>query len=102
MLGIVIGVAAVIAMIALGDGAQQSVRDRITKLGTTLLQIDATKMSQGGVQLSAPKKMTMADVASIEARSPHVLAVQPAQDKGFQIVWGSKNINMSVYGVTAN
>lgn len=46
MLGIVIGVAAVIAMIALGDGAQQSVRDRIAKLGATLLQIDAQRISR--------------------------------------------------------
>ncbi|HEX8945953.1 MAG TPA: ABC transporter permease, partial [Gemmatimonadaceae bacterium] len=48
MLGIVIGIAAVIAMIALGNGAQQSVRDRIAKLGTTTLQIDATWVRSGG------------------------------------------------------
>ena len=87
MLGIVIGVAAVIAMIAIGDGAQQSVRDRIGRLGTTLLQIDAARATQGGVQQATFKRMTIADVVAIEERAPHVLAVQPAQDKPLQIVW---------------
>jgi putative ABC transport system permease protein len=102
MLGVVIGVGAVIATIALGNGAQQSVRDRIAKLGTTLLQIDATRVSQGGVQLAVFRKLTEADVAEIEARSPHVIAVQPQQDNRFQIVWRNRNINITVNGVTPN
>jgi putative ABC transport system permease protein len=102
MLGIVIGVAAVIAMIALGDGAQQSVRERIAKLGTTLLQIDAARVTQGGVQLSVTKRMTILDVQTIEERSPHVLAVQAQQDKSLQLVWNGKNTNIDIFGVTAN
>ena len=54
MLGIVIGIASVIAMVALGTGAQQSVKERIAKLGTTLLQVNARRIAQGGVQLDAP------------------------------------------------
>lgn len=102
MLGIVIGVAAVIAMIALGDGAQQSVRNRIAKLGTTILQIDAARVSQGGVQLNVTKRMTIADVRAIEERSPHVLGVQPQQDKSLQLVWNGKNTNIDIFGVTPN
>ena len=102
MLGIVIGVAAVIAVIALGDGAQQSVRDRISRLGTTVLQIDAQRIVQGGIGMNISKKMTIGDVRAIEERAPHILAVQVQQDKSLQIVWGSKNTNMDVLGVSAN
>jgi putative ABC transport system permease protein len=102
MLGIVIGVAAVIAMIALGDGAQQSVRDRIAKLGTTTLQIDAAFIRQAGVQLNARKRLTMIESETIEERSPHVLAVEPQQDKQLQIQWGNRNANLSVVGATPN
>jgi putative ABC transport system permease protein len=102
MLGIVIGVAAVIAMIALGDGAQASVRDRIAKLGTTLLQIDAQRVMQNGVQQNVTKRMTIDDVHAIEDRSPHVLAVQAQQDKPLQLVWGNRNTNITVNGVSSN
>ncbi len=102
MLGIVIGVGAVIAMIALGNGAQQSVKDRIQRLGTTILQVDAAPMRQNGVQLGTRRRMTMIDATTIEERSPHVLAVEPQQDKNFQIVWGDQNTNMTILGVTPN
>jgi putative ABC transport system permease protein len=102
MLGIVIGVAAVIAMIALGDGAQASVHDRIANLGTTLLQIDAQRITSGGVQTNVAKKMTVLDAKMIEERAPHVLAIQPQQDKPLQIVWGNRNTNITVNGVTPN
>ena len=81
---------------------RQSVRDRIARLGTTTLQIDAARVSQGGVQLSVTKRMTIADVRAIEERSPHVLGVQPQQDKSLQLVWGNKNTNIDIFGVTPN
>src|ERR1700754_1921379 len=100
MLGIVIGVAAVIAMVALGDGAQASVADRMRRLGTTTLQIDAARVTQGGVQLNVTKRMTILDVQTIEERSPHVLAVQAQQDKSLQLVWNGKNTNIDIFGVS--
>ncbi|HEY4131043.1 MAG TPA: ABC transporter permease [Gemmatimonadaceae bacterium] len=102
MLGIVIGIAAVIAMIALGDGAQQSVRDRIAKLGTTTLQIDAQWVRVGGVQTNVRKRVTVADVNTINERAPHVLAVNPQQDKDLQFQWGNKNASVKVVGATPN
>jgi putative ABC transport system permease protein len=102
MLGIVIGVAAVIAMIALGNGAQQSVRERIATLGTTTLQIDASHIRQGGVQQSVTKRMTVDDANTIYERSPHILAVEPQQDKQLQVVWGDHNTSVSVVGATPN
>jgi putative ABC transport system permease protein len=100
MLGIVIGVAAVIAMIAIGDGAQQSVQDRIGKLGTTTLQIDATFVRQAGVQLNARRRMTIDDADAIEERAPHIVAVQPQQDKPLQFQWGDRNTNIRETGAT--
>src|SRR6185437_700232 len=102
MLGIVIGVAAVIAMVAIGNGAQQSVHDRISKLGTTVLQIDATHDRSGGIAMATFQKMTPDDAKAIEARAPHVLAVQPQQDKSMQVVWRDHNANIRIYGVTPN
>jgi putative ABC transport system permease protein len=102
MLGIVIGVAAVIAMVAIGNGAQQSVHDRIAKLGTTILQIDASHDRTRGVAMATFKRLSPDDASEIEERSPHVLAVQPQQDKTLQVVWGNRNTNIRVYGVTPN
>jgi putative ABC transport system permease protein len=102
MLGIVIGIASVIAMVALGDGAQQSVRDRIAKLGTTALQIDATWVRTAGVQTNVRKRVTIDDVNAINARAPHILAVEAQQDKDLQLQWGDKNTNLKVVGATPN
>jgi putative ABC transport system permease protein len=102
MLGIVIGIAAVIAMIALGEGAKQSVRERIAKLGTTALQIDAQWVRTNGIQTNVRKRVTMDDVKAINERAPHVLAVEPQQDKDLQLQWGSKNASVKVVGATPN
>ena len=102
MLGIVIGIAAVIAMVALGNGAQQSVRDRIAALGTTTLQIDAAWQRTGGVQLNSRRRMTLQDAQAIEERSPHIVAVEPQQDKMLQVQWGDKNTNTRIVGATPN
>ena len=102
MLGIVIGIAAVIAMVALGNGAQQSVRDRIAALGTTTLQIDASWQRMGGVQLNSRRRMALEDAQAIEERAPHILAVEPQQDKMLQVQWGDKNTNVRIVGATPN
>ena len=102
MLGIVIGIAAVIAMIALGEGAKQSVRDRIAKLGTTALQIDAQWVRTNGIQTNVRKRVTIDDVKAINERAPHVLAVEPQQDKDLQLQWGSKNASVKAVGATPN
>src|SRR3954471_8974729 len=102
LLGIVIGIAAVIAMIALGDGAQKSVRERITRLGTTTLQIDAQWVRVNGVQSNIRKRVTVEDVNAINDQAIHVLAVNPQQDKDLQVQWGSRNASTKIVGATAN
>jgi len=102
MLGIIIGVAAVIAMIALGNGAAGAVKDRIARLGTTTLQINPQRVMQGGIGTSATAKLTYDDVKSIEAHALSVVGVTPQQDRDLQVVWKSKNTNVQVTGTTPN
>ena len=102
MLGIVIGIGAVIAMVALGNGAQASVRARIAGLGTTLLEVNAKRVQQGGVASTNIKRLVPADVRMIVEHAPHVTAVQPQQDRSLRIVWRNRNANIDVVGTTAN
>src|SRR4051812_22328354 len=102
MLGIIIGIGSVIAMVALGTGAKQSVQERIAKLGTTLLQVNPQRIAQGGVQVENAKRMTMDDVSLIEARATRITEIQPQQDARMTIQWGRQNAQGSVTGTTAN
>ncbi len=104
MLGIVIGVAAVITMVALGRGAQQSVRDRIAALGTTLLEVmPGQARFPGGVASPSDRAgLTFDDVAALEARGTHLAAVQPELSASLQVQRGDRNTNTTVTGTTAN
>src|SRR5215813_9186202 len=98
MLGIIIGVGAVIAVIALGNGAENAVKARIARLGTTTLQINPQRVMQGGIGTSTTAKLTYDDVKSIEAHALSVVGVTPQQDRNLQVVWKSKNTNVQVTG----
>jgi putative ABC transport system permease protein len=102
MLGIVIGVGAVIAMIALGNGAQNSVKERIARLGTTVLQVNPQRVQQGGVGTGTQAKLTFHDVSFILDRSPAVVDVNPQQDRNLQVVWKNKNTNVQITGTLPN
>ena len=103
MLGIVIGVAAVIAMIALGTGAQAAVKDRIAALGTTLLTINPGQQRGFGVAIAdAQAKLTMDDAKALDERATALLAVQPEMNRSLQVQWGNKNANTSIVGTSAN
>ncbi len=102
MLGIVIGVAAVIAVVALGTGAQSAVKDRISSLGTTLLTIMPGQQRGMGVSFDQSMKLTMDDAAAIEERSPNITAVQPEMTSRLQVQYLNQNTNTSVVGTTSN
>ena len=102
MLGIVIGVGAVIAMIALGNGAENAVKDRIARLGTTVLQINPQRVNQGGINTTGVAKLTMKDVDAIRERAPHIAGVNQQQDRPMQVVWRNRNTNVQVTGTGAN
>jgi len=104
MLGIVIGVAAVIAMIALGRGAEQSVRERIASLGTTLVTISPSQArGRGGVASSLDRAvLTMDDAEALESESQLAVAIQPEMSRMLQVQYGNKNTNTQIVGVTSN
>jgi putative ABC transport system permease protein len=103
MLGIVIGVAAVIAMIALGRGAQQAVRDRISALGTTLLTImPGQQFGRGVVVMDSRARLTMEDADAVAERATLLTAVQPEMQRQLQVQYLNKNTNTQIIGTTAN
>jgi putative ABC transport system permease protein len=103
MLGIVIGVAAVIAMVALGTGAQKAVRERITALGTTLVTVRPGQQRGMGVVIADQQvKLTMRDAAAIEERAPNVIAVQPEMSRTFQVTYLNRNTSTQIVGTTPN
>jgi putative ABC transport system permease protein len=104
MLGIVIGVGAVIAMIALGNGAQQQVNDRIKALGTTLLTVQPGQQRMGGGFASEADRapLTMKDALALEERSRYIAQVQPQMSRNYQVQFRNKNTNVRVLGTSAN
>jgi len=104
ILGIVIGVAAVIAMVALGRGAQKSVNERITSLGTTLLTVMPGQARGGGPVASSADRaeLTLEDADAIAGRAQHVLAVQPEMSRQLQVQRGNTNTNTNIVGTTPN
>jgi putative ABC transport system permease protein len=103
MLGVIIGVAAVIAMVAIGRGAQESVKARIAALGTTLITVNPGQAFGRGVASQSDRaKLTMEDADSVAARGTYVAAVEPEMQKSAQVQYGSKNASTQVVGTTAN
>ncbi|HEU0071971.1 MAG TPA: ABC transporter permease [Alphaproteobacteria bacterium] len=102
-LGIVIGVGAVIAMVAIGAGAQSRVNDLINSLGSNLLMITPGSVTQGGVRLGTGTRFTLTeDDAEAIARdlSTIVVASAPTVRGGGQVVAGNVNWATSIQGVT--
>jgi putative ABC transport system permease protein len=102
MLGIVIGVAAVIAMVAVGSGAQTQVADQIRALGANLLLVQPGSESEGAVRLGAGSRhnLTEEDAAAIAAEVPGVVAAAPTVAGTAHLVHGNLNWSSLVGGVT--
>jgi putative ABC transport system permease protein len=101
MLGIIIGVGAVIVMRAIGDGAQQDIEDRINSLGTNLLMISSSSNSLGGVRRGAGSARTLfiKDVDIIRKQCSLVSAVSGVVGVNGQIIGGGTNWASQVRGV---
>ncbi|MFN0152402.1 MAG: ABC transporter permease [bacterium] len=104
MLGVIIGVAAVIAMVALGRGAQQSVNARIASLGTTLLTVmPGQARGFGGVASGTDRaRLDIDDAAALAERGTLFTDIQPEMSRQLQLQFGNKNANTSITGTTAN
>ena len=102
MLGIIIGVGAVITMVALGTGAQKSVQDRIQALGPTLLTVFPGQSFRGGVAFSTRVSLTMDDDTALLNNRHYISEVVPELQGNLQVQYANQNINTTVLGSTAN
>ena len=101
MLGIIIGVAAVITMIAIGQGAKQSIQKEISSMGSNIIMIHAGGDRRGGVRLSADEMQTLkaADYTALRNESIYLSYLSPNVSAAGQLVSGNNNYPASVSGV---
>ncbi len=104
MLGIIIGVAAVIAMLAIGQGAEYSVKQQISALGTNVLIIFPGSQQQGGIRVGAGSVTTLTeeDAIAIAKECPAVAYVSPGARSGGQAIAGNLNWGTSIEGTGAD
>ena len=102
MLGIIIGVGAVITMVALGSGAQKSVQARIQALGPTLLTVFPGASFRGGIFMDMRVSITMDDYEALASDARYVKGVVPELTRNLQIKRGNLNQNVSIVGTTPN
>jgi putative ABC transport system permease protein len=104
MLGIIIGVSAVIAMVSIGQGAQQSVQEQIASIGTNLLFVSAGAQNVGGVRTgtgdTGTNTLTVEDLDAIKREVPSVSMVTPTVNTRSQLIFGSQNWNTQIQGTS--
>ncbi len=103
ILGIVIGVAAVITLMSIGKGAEARIISNIQSMGSNLITIQPGAFTFGGVRSAAggAATLTMEDVAAISEQVPYVAVVAPSYSSNLQVVVGGQNMNSRVTGVTS-
>jgi putative ABC transport system permease protein len=102
MLGIIIGVGAVITMIALGSGAQKAVQDRIQALGPTLLSLFPGQNFRGGIATDQRVSLTIDDDTALVHSARYITDVVPELTRNLQVKRLNQNINVNVVGTTPN
>ena len=102
MLGIIIGVGAVIAMISVGMGVKKNVTDSIASLGSNMLIVSPGSSNRGGIRSAAGSNITLkySDAEAIGKKIKNIDCVSPTVSSSYQIVYGNQNWNSSVRGVT--
>jgi putative ABC transport system permease protein len=102
MLGIIIGVASVIAMLAIGEGSKQKMRNEMSKMGTNLLMVMPNFQRRGGVSLGSSTSMALkySDVVALRNEATAIAAVSPEIRASGQVIYGNQNTQTTVYGVS--
>ncbi|MDR1678680.1 MAG: ABC transporter permease [Prevotellaceae bacterium] len=100
MLGIIIGIASVIAMVSLGQSSSQSINDQVSSMGTNLIMVMRANQRQGGVSIGSGNVQTLTekDVEAILQKAPDVSEASPVVNTGGQLVYGSNNWLGSIRG----
>lgn len=104
MLGIIIGVASVIAMLAIGEGSKKSIQDQISSMGSNLIMVMPGTQMMGGVQQgnASSRALDIKDVEAIKKNCPSIYEVTPEVRGGGQVVSGSNNWPTTFYGGDVN
>lgn len=102
MLGIIIGVGAVICTIAIGQGASQQVQEQIRNMGDNIIFIAAGSVNTAGVRMGsqATKTLTLGDSQAVRLQIPAVTRVSPGVGAGVQVVYGNQNWSTRTRGVS--
>lgn len=102
MLGIIIGVAAVIAMIAIGEGSKQSIEGQIKTMGSNMIMVRPTSNVEGGVRMdnSSFQSLDEADITALKKNPKYINAISPVVSMKGQVINGSYNWSTSIQGVT--
>ena len=105
VLGIVIGVAAVITMVAMGEGSKKSIKEKMTAMGTNAIVIMPNQQRRGGVQLDAnstAQTLEEADVIALRREATYINAVSPVITANGQAVVGNNNSPTQLTGVSSD
>lgn len=102
MLGIVIGVASVIAMLAIGEGSKQNIRAEMSSMGTNMVMIMPNTQRRGGVSLGASSSMALkySDVVALRNEATAISSVSPEVRASGQVIYGNQNTQTTIYGVS--
>ncbi|MEI7475397.1 MAG: ABC transporter permease [bacterium] len=103
-LGMIIGVAAVIIMLAIGSGASKQISDQISSMGSNLLMVMSGSTSSGGIRMGSGTQptLTVKDAAAIKKESPSVLDVAPLLAGVGQVIYNNQNWSTQITGSTPN
>lgn len=100
-LGIIIGVASVIAMLAIGQGSKRSIRKQISEMGSNMIMIHPGADMRGGVRQDASDMQTLKleDYESIRNEAKYLAAISPSVNRSGQFIYGNNNTPSTIYGV---
>ena len=103
-LGIIIGVSAVIIMLAIGSGANKQVQANMESMGSNLLTIRSATAKTGGVSMGMGTKPTLSvkDADAIKKSARGVESVAPFMNSSKQVMYGNQNWSTTVYGITSS
>src|SRR5579863_704892 len=101
MLGIIIGVASVIAMVAIGQGSKLSIQTQLSGMGSNMIVIRPNSNVTGGARLDATsiQTLTLPDVTALQKKSTYLSAVSPSATARGQVIYGNSNWSTTIQGV---
>ncbi|MBN2487159.1 MAG: ABC transporter permease [Bacteroidales bacterium] len=104
MLGIVIGVASVIAMLAIGQGSKKSIQEQVSSMGSNMIIVFPSSQMRGGVQMgsASSKSLTIDDIEAISKNCPSVKMASPEVRGSGQVIYSGKNSPTTLYGGNEN